>query len=597
MLYISRIVSHGRKKIEQTLSKKEKLTYLTPSKNVKIIAIIAALLFFIYAIVIIPSIGLATYVGGNVLWLQSAKDVKKSIQKYIQNTEENIIVFEETLTGYQKSIPARYLGVHFDTTGIDEQIESLHGKNIIQKTFLPQRLEIHTTIDDLALVERLQQQIEVLKNVKQEPTVQLKENNTFEVVEGKNGNSFDIEKISSEIINRVVNNSNKPIIIEVYEASPTLSKEEGEKAKQYADWLSNEILIIQHGNQKWDIPLDQKKDWLEFYPQDGFIDSQLNEEKLEEYLKEYISPEIDIHRTDIEIQYDEMNQPIVNGTGKNGVYLNTKKTTETILENIKNTQFLTEAIIDIDHAQVLQDKNPLGITELIAEGQSNFDGSPKNRVHNISVGAKKFENILVAPGSQFSFLDILGPVTKATGYLPELVIKKGGAETIKEYGGGLCQVSSTVYRAALSGGFKIDKRRNHSYFVTYYTPVGLDATIYDPIQDFIFTNDTEHHILIQNLVDTENNILTFRIWGTPDGREVRLDGPYSYAYTGMPQPEYILSDNLPAGEIKLEKNGHVGFQVDWYRYIKMPGETEETKEQFHSHYKAIPPVYSRGNEG
>src|SRR3989344_1097835 len=143
--------------------------------------------------------------------------------------------------------------------------------------------------------------------------------------------------------------------------------------------------------------------------------------------------------------------------------------------------------------------NSLGIVGLVAHGESDFHGSSKSRIHNIAVGASKFDGRIIKPEEEFSFNTYLGAVTKETGFLPELVIKTTG--TVPEVGGGLCQVSTTAFRAALFGGLPITARRNHSYAVKYYAPQGTDATIYTGVQDMKFVNDTGRFILVHTYVD------------------------------------------------------------------------------------------------
>jgi vancomycin resistance protein YoaR len=162
-----------------------------------------------------------------------------------------------------------------------------------------------------------------------------------------------------------------------------------------------------------------------------------------------------------------------------------------------------------------------GIKGLIGEGVSNFGASPKNRIHNIDVGAAKFNGVLIKPGEEFSFIKTLGPVDESTGYLPELVIKTD--KTVPEFGGGMCQVSTTMFRAALNSGLKITARTNHAYPVSYYNPQGLDATVYIPNPDLRFINDTPSYILVQTrIVGTK---LFFDFFGTGDGRQAKLVGP------------------------------------------------------------------------
>ena len=201
----------------------------------------------------------------------------------------------------------------------------------------------------------------------------------------------------------------------------------------------------------------------------------------------------------------------------------------------------------------LSDLNNLGIRERVATGQSDFTGSSASRINNIRVGAAQYNGIILAPGEEFSFNKYLGPVDAAHGFRPELVIKPEGATP--EFGGGLCQVSTTAFRAAFFGGLPITQRRNHSYAVHYYEwiaddrprAVGLDATIYAPYQDMKFVNDTEGSLLVWTRL--EGKRLYFDFYGTPDDREVLVDGPHPF-------------DKRATGAVKstvsrtVTKNGH-----------------------------------------
>ncbi|MFC1632784.1 VanW family protein [Patescibacteria group bacterium] len=171
----------------------------------------------------------------------------------------------------------------------------------------------------------------------------------------------------------------------------------------------------------------------------------------------------------------------------------------------------------------------LGITELIGRGTSDFSGSPANRRYNIAFGAEKYDGLLIAPGEEFSFNDHLGEVDANSGFLPELVIK--GNKIIPEWGGGLCQVSTTAFRAAFWSGLDITERHNHSFVVSYYDyygRAGADATIYIGAVDLKFINDTPSYVLIQTFVS--GNTLTFEFYGTDDGRTVKETIPSNWGW-------------------------------------------------------------------
>jgi vancomycin resistance protein YoaR len=204
----------------------------------------------------------------------------------------------------------------------------------------------------------------------------------------------------------------------------------------------------------------------------------------------------------------------------------------------------------------LEETNDLGIRELVAVGESDFKGSPRNRRVNIRVGADKFQGLIIAPGEEFSFNKFLGDVDAENGFLPELVIKKTG--TVPEFGGGLCQVSSTAFRAAMNAGVPITARRNHSYAVQYYAPQGTDATIYPGVQDFKFKNDLASHLLIRTRI--EGDKLYFDFYGTKDERKVTFDGPYQY-----------------------DKKSNGALKATWTRWVEQNGEKKE--QVFNSTYQ------------
>lgn len=233
-----------------------------------------------------------------------------------------------------------------------------------------------------------------------------------------------------------------------------------------------------------------------------------------------------------------------------------------------------------------------GLKELIASGVTNFKGSSANRVHNITVGANAINGTLIKPGDTFSTLDKLGEIDASGGYLPELVIKEN--RTVPEYGGGLCQVSTTLFRAALNSGMEIISRSNHKYRVSYYEPpVGMDATIYDPAPDFKFKNNYNSHILIQaNIVGTK---ITFDFYGTKDSRVIEIGAPEVFDYTDPGPAIEVPSDTLAPGERKQLEKAHQGCSAKFNYKVLRDGTTLQEKV-FVSKYVAWPERWLVGIE-
>ena len=221
------------------------------------------------------------------------------------------------------------------------------------------------------------------------------------------------------------------------------------------------------------------------------------------------------------------------------------------------------------------DAGKYGLTELVSTGVTTFNNSPANRIHNITVGAAAINGTLIKPGDTFSTLGRLGNIDASTGYLPELVIKDN--KTVPDYGGGLCQVSTTLFRAALNSGMEIMERQNHSYRVSYYEPpVGMDATIFDPAPDFKFKNNYSSYILIQSqVVGTK---ITFQFYGTKDSRVVSIGTPNVYNVVSPPAPLEIPTDTLKVGERKKIDSGHPGATASFHYKVTKDGVTLQEKD-------------------
>lgn len=221
------------------------------------------------------------------------------------------------------------------------------------------------------------------------------------------------------------------------------------------------------------------------------------------------------------------------------------------------------------------DISSLGINELVGTATTNFKGSTANRIHNITVGAAALNGAVLKPGDEFSTLAHLGTFDASGGYLEELVIKEN--TTTPEFGGGLCQVSSTLFRAVLNAGMKVTERQNHSYRVSYYEPpVGMDATIYDPAPDFKFVNNYASHILIQSKV--EGTKITFEFYGTKDNRQITISDPVVSDYVSPSTPIIVETDTLAPGVRKQLEKAHQGATAVFnYKVVSTGGEILQEK--------------------
>jgi vancomycin resistance protein YoaR len=266
-----------------------------------------------------------------------------------------------------------------------------------------------------------------------------------------------------------------------------------------------------------------------------------------------------------------------------GRTLDVPKTLETIREAALSPD--RQAVLPltlIEPAVNMHKIDQMGIKELVAEGTSNFKGSSADRVHNIATAAAAIDNTVVPPGGVFSFNQAIGDVSEAYGYKDSLII--WGDRTAVGVGGGVCQASTTVFRAAYYGGFPIEERWNHGYVVGWYGTPGLDATIYTPTIDFKFRNTTDHHLIIKSVLDEAKGTLTFQFYGTKPPWQVEVTGPEVLKETPPPPPVYQKDASLAPGQVRQVEWASKGMDVAWRRVIRDSGGNVLQDETLKSSY-------------
>ena len=269
-----------------------------------------------------------------------------------------------------------------------------------------------------------------------------------------------------------------------------------------------------------------------------------------------------------------------------------------------STIAINDALLQGEHNIALQivEKQPdvtdnataeqLGITELVSSQTSYFYGSSAERIQNIQAAAARFHGLLVAPGETFSMGDAMGDVSLDNGFAEALIIY--GGRTIKGVGGGVCQVSTTLFRTVFFGGYPVVERIPHAYRVSYYEETasgsidsnlaGLDATVYFPLVDFQFTNDTPYWLLMETYVNADARTLTWKFYSTSDGRSVTWETTGPQNVVPAPKPLFEENDELKAGQIKQVDWAANGADVDVTRTVWKNGAVY-FNDEFKTHYE------------
>jgi vancomycin resistance protein YoaR len=236
----------------------------------------------------------------------------------------------------------------------------------------------------------------------------------------------------------------------------------------------------------------------------------------------------------------------------------------------------------------------LGITEAVSVVSTYFYGSSSGRIQNIKTASSAFHGLLIPPGEVLSMSDVLGDISLDNGYAEALIIY--GDRTISGVGGGVCQVSTTLFRAVFFGGFEIVERHPHAYRVGYYEQgpgspgPGLDATVFVPLVDFKFRNDTPYWLLMETYI--YGNQLLWKFYSTSDGRSVTWSSKTSNE-VDAPKPLYKLNRDLPDGQIKQVDYQADGMDVVVYRTVTRGGETLH-QDVIKTHYLPWRAIYEFG---
>lgn len=239
--------------------------------------------------------------------------------------------------------------------------------------------------------------------------------------------------------------------------------------------------------------------------------------------------------------------------------------------------------------------NNLGLKERVGFGESYYDHSIPSRIHNVSQASKIVNNTIVKPGEEFSFNKALGEVSKATGFQPAYVIKSG--QTVLGDGGGVCQVSTTLFRALLDGGMNITKRKAHSYRVSYYElnrDPGFDATVYAGDVDLRFMNDTPGHLLLHFETFPDKKYMFVTIYGTDDGRQSIISDYKKWDARGPAPTQYIDDPTLPPGKLVQIDYAVGGIKAQFKYTVKDKDGNLKYENVYYSNYVPWSAKYRRG---
>ncbi|MBV8080999.1 MAG: VanW family protein, partial [Actinobacteria bacterium] len=274
---------------------------------------------------------------------------------------------------------------------------------------------------------------------------------------------------------------------------------------------------------------------------------------------------------------------------RTGIGIDVPRTVDGVLAAARRVVERTAPLVvsQLPPGRTTADAKAMGITGIVGSYETFFGGIP-NRIHNVELVAHLVDDKLIAPGATFSFNDTTGARTAAKGFVAAPVIINGELQTA--LGGGVCQVSTTVFNAAYEAGLPITARTNHALYISHY-PLGRDATVNYPDTDLRFVNDTKHWLLLRTFVSSSS--LVVNLYGTPQGRRVVTTTAPLVAHGTIPVKKTV-DPTLKPGEVVVDDPGMPAQTTSVHRLVYAPNGTLLYDNTWYSSYRASPKLIRVG---
>ncbi len=524
---------------------------------------------------------------------QAGKMVENEYQKRLD--QPIVIVFD----GKEYRIPARELGIELDTF---KTIEAVYDKsykegfvagsaNLFASIF-QQEIDIKPIIfiDEEKMVGAVKKNIPKLKNVKKlklspYESPKADKNDLTKSLQNSLLNKKNARlKITAQLYGEMEYLGEEPeqqsygsqIDQPVFEEEPIQEDRTNKRLKIYVEQPFT--YMYKDGAEEKTFVVRFTRDWIDFEsPDENDLYKKIKPEKLKTYLETKIATQINVPSQDAILKAlpaEGSDYAQVEGVAKDGKTVDIDQAVAAFYQAIKDGGRSAQLSVQTVTGKIInQTEKDLGNLELLSVGKSNFAKSPAGRDFNVRKGLnEKVNSIMVAPGGTYNFNKNLGVVSNSAGWKNALAIF-GGGRLAPAPGAGLCQVSTTVYRAALYAGLPIIERSPHSLYVTYYKMHGdgLDSTIFPGVKNLRFENNTGNWLLVQAY--DQGSDAYVKIYGTSDGRSVDMSGPF--------YPKSIPEEFKD--RIKLNRN-----QIGWWQVIKDVTGKVLTAQQLTGTYRSIP---------
>lgn len=547
-----------------------------------------------YAHRVIPGVT----VGGVALGGKNFDQAVLALSEYEKQANKVITL---TFNGEEYKVSAEDIGLVYDTEGtVLKAFEVGRTGNIFRDAkdkiagiFKNIRVSAYYDYSDEKLSSVLSEAKVKFNTIAHNASVRL-ENGKVIITSENEGKKVLDDALYSSIISSFDEISFGAINLPSKKVVPKITQEDIKPLLSNVEKIVANTITVTSKNKKWILKPEQIMSYVSFQKdkQSGKVEISLDEPKFEALVLEISNDVNELPRGKVTGVSDKKvtDFKII----QDGIELDKKAFVVSFRDAFYNSKKSVE--VPLISVSVPSDKEKFGIIELLGEGSSTYKGSIPGRIKNLTLAAERTNGVLVAPGDTYSMNNSVGEISAETGYDVAYIIKDG--RTVLGSGGGVCQTSTTLFRAVLNSGLPIVMRYPHAYRVSYYEqdrPVGFDAAIFQPSWDFQFKNDTEHYILVQSEADVPNYSLTFKIYGTSDGRSVQITEPEVTNQSPPPPALYQDDPTIAKGVVRQVDFPAWGAKVKFSRTVKKGDETLFV-DTFESKYQPWRAVYLVGTK-
>lgn len=415
--------------------------------------------------------------------------------------------------------------------------------------------------------------------------------------ESANGRMVLVDDTAADILQQVKLLQPRTVTLRTAELRPQLSTASIAEARRTTEAILSTPLTLKFNDQSFELDQQTLADMIVLQRVDGdgksILNAQLDQAKLEKWATKLADK---IGRSSVEprVNWNGGNLQIIK-EGRIGYRLDVPRAVEMINGAVTTvTRQLDLPVEEVQPRVTAATLNTLGITEQVSVGRSDFSGSAAYRITNIKAGVNLIHGILIPPDGEFSFNENVGDIDEENGFVEGYAIV--GNRTQLEPGGGICQDSTTLFRAAFYAGLPFTDWTPHRFRISWYEKydsIGMDSTIFTGGgPDLRFVNDTGNWLLIQGYVNDADATVTFAMYGTKvPGRTVERTEPKITSQTPAPtKPVYIDDPELPIGQVKQTDTARGGMNIEIQRIIKQDGQVVKTRT-FTTKFEAWPNIF------